>query len=1148
VHELLQTPDRVLVEVGPGRALSSLIGKHPALTGEHVVLTTMRHPHDQQPDRAVVQEAIGRLWLAGMRVDWQAFAGEQRRRLPLPTYPFEHQRYWIAPQPESAAESRATRTGKTLSPADWLHTLSWKRVRLPRAQANGSAAPRSWLIFAGDDALSNELMRRLADKGDQVVAVYPGARFEQLDAGRYTLDPRASQHYQRLQAALGDAGHVPTEIVHLWSATPGTSSLEAAEISDTHYRALFSLLFLARAFDPAQTPQPLGLRVITSGTQSVHGDEPLIPARSSVWAACRQIMRSYPQLACRLVDITGDHADHALLAEQLADEITRTAPDMLVAYRGGQRWVPVLEKDESSIGGEPASTSLDGGAYLITDGLALPGYRFAEELAQTANARLVLTDRGILPPREEWQTWRDAKDLSAAQQRWLDQALVAQRRLFFDLRAHQAFIDERVTKLAHESPVQARPANLEHDSNLLCSSYIWEYLVASGIDVRRGSSYTRDELLQRLGIVAKFARLYSFMLAALAEDGIVELADDTIRFVGAAQDAEQLKHELSGRYPASAEGFKVLEHCIRSYPEVLTGRAEPIGVLYPQGNTDMMRSIEANQALFSNIRTCRALITSLVSRIAEQTPERTLRILEVGAGEGNVTWELAAALRSANVEYHVTDIGRSFVLQAQKHAADAGYDFMRFDTLNIAHDPLSQGFEPHSFDIILAAEVLHATPDIQATLNNLQRLLVPNGTLGIIEATRIERWANLVWGLLDGWWHFTDAELRQNSPLLSLEQWQRVLDRQGFANITLYPRVDQQQSSEDYGLIVAQAPQQLSATADSGWLATAREEQIVSVRDSLRRLEALEALGAQVRVVAAAENGDHLRAAVSEAQQLGGALHGVIHSVRPATPTTPETPPYLIEANIQRHLRELVALEQALDSISLDRALLVTAGASWLDGSGDLAALATMCAHAAYAQANQSKRGLHWTSVDWLVQPGVASAAEQMAVRQILSLDTPQIIVTSQAVPRSWNTVGEFTALPALPAAAPRAHPRPHHLGPYVPPQTEVEQKLAQCWHDVLGIEQVGLEDDFLALGGDSLQATQLLSRIRQVFSVNLELRTFFSTPTIAGTARAIAELQSQVAQNDEHEILDILRHLQNLSPEEIAAELQRRKHLIEET
>jgi acyl carrier protein len=291
-----------------------------------------------------------------------------------------------------------------------------------------------------------------------------------------------------------------------------------------------------------------------------------------------------------------------------------------------------------------------------------------------------------------------------------------------------------------------------------------------------------------------------------------------------------------------------------------------------------------------------------------------------------------------------------------------------------------------------------------------------------------------------------------------------------------------------------------------------------------------------------------LQAAVSEAQQHFGALHGVIHSVRPATFTAPETSSQIIEANIQRQLRGLAALEQALNGTSLDRALLVTTGASWLDGTGNLAAMAAMYTHGAYAQASQNKAGPSWTSVDWLVQPGVPSAAEQIAVRQILSLDTPQIIVTSHAVPRSWNSVGEFAALPSLPAAAPRAHPRPQHLGPYVPPQTDMERKLVQCWHDVLGIDQVGVEDDFLALGGDSLQATQLLSRIRQTFSVNLELRTFFNTPTIAGTARAIAELQSQVEQNDEHEILDILRHLQNLSPEEIAAELQRRKHLIEET
>lgn len=96
IAELLQLPKRILLEVGPGRTLSTLANKQKA--AQQVVLSSLRHPQNQQSDVAFLLNTLGRLWLEGINVDWSEFyTHEERHRIFLPTYPFERKRYWIEP-------------------------------------------------------------------------------------------------------------------------------------------------------------------------------------------------------------------------------------------------------------------------------------------------------------------------------------------------------------------------------------------------------------------------------------------------------------------------------------------------------------------------------------------------------------------------------------------------------------------------------------------------------------------------------------------------------------------------------------------------------------------------------------------------------------------------------------------------------------------------------------------------------------------------------------------------------------------------------------------------------------------------------------------------------------------------------------------
>jgi acyl carrier protein len=88
------------------------------------------------------------------------------------------------------------------------------------------------------------------------------------------------------------------------------------------------------------------------------------------------------------------------------------------------------------------------------------------------------------------------------------------------------------------------------------------------------------------------------------------------------------------------------------------------------------------------------------------------------------------------------------------------------------------------------------------------------------------------------------------------------------------------------------------------------------------------------------------------------------------------------------------------------------------------------------------------------------------------------------------------------------AHPRPVLGTAYVEPRNELERQIKEIWQELLGIEQVGVEDDFFELGGHSLLATQLFSRLRMQFQVEISVRNLFEMPTVASQAELIATIR----------------------------------------
>src|SRR5439155_16529042 len=137
---------------------------------------------------------------------------------------------------------------------------------------------------------------------------------------------------------------------------------------------------------------------------------------------------------------------------------------------------------------------------------------------------------------------------------------------------------------------------------------------------------------------------------------------------------------------------------------------------------------------------------------------------EVGAGTGGTSAAVLAALDNAGrggarIEYLYTDISPAFVRHGLEHFG-ASYPFAAFRTLDITRDVVAQGFAAGTCDVVLAANALHAVPDLGAALAQARLLLRPGGVLVLYEMTAVHDFVTLTFGLLDGWWHFTDAPRR----------------------------------------------------------------------------------------------------------------------------------------------------------------------------------------------------------------------------------------------------------------------------------------------------------------------------------------------------------------------------------------------------
>ncbi|HFC11976.1 MAG TPA: SDR family NAD(P)-dependent oxidoreductase, partial [Anaerolineae bacterium] len=364
---LLQDPAAMLIEVGPGRALTSLAKQQLDRDGQQVALATMPHPHEVVAEDVKLLRAFGRIWANGVSINWRNLTTENAeaaaltnlatsqprnpRRIPLPTYPFETRRYWIDPPLLTTHRSLQVR-----QPIDnWFYAPTWQRCQLaqPETQKTGHT-----LLLTDQPELAAQLVTSLEAMGQQVVISAERDNFTALLTATAALD----------------------HIVCLWKPS-ATQPLQGFD----------SLLALGQALAQTERTQSLKLSVITPAVARVVGNETLHAVQATLHGAARVLAQEVPNLTVALVDVAELGGNLVWLAGVLSAEICQPNTVQRVAYRYPFRWVELIEQVAL-----PASDKLPlkkAGVYLITGGLGGLGLTMATFLAEQGVGRVVLTTR-----------------------------------------------------------------------------------------------------------------------------------------------------------------------------------------------------------------------------------------------------------------------------------------------------------------------------------------------------------------------------------------------------------------------------------------------------------------------------------------------------------------------------------------------------------------------------------------------------------------------------------------------------------------------------------------------------------------------------------------------------------------------------------
>ncbi len=1049
LRELMNDSSRILLEVGPGHTLCSLARQQP--TKPAGIVNSIPHPDDKTPDDQFLREAIGRLWVAGFDVDWSRWRGSARRqRLPLPTYPFEHQQYWIEPGVGHAAQDADSGDlGQRLELDDWFSRPVWKRIDLDES-FDDQEEPQEWLIFLDAAGVGLSLAKRLRAAGHRVATVREGDAFYRFSEDEFAMTPEnGREHYDMLLTELMASKRLPTRIAHLWLLTKDESFRPGSSFFHRNQeRGFYSLMFLAQSLaDLEQTPTGLRIAVISNGMQAIGSERIAYPDKATVLGPVRVIPRELPGIDCRSMDV-GVPNQIALTKSQLwPDEIIEPMVTQLIAemaapgdvhsivFRGDQRYT--LQYERVKLSSDSGAVKLrEGGVYAITGGLGGIGSTIAEYLAKKYRAKLLLIGQSPLPDRKEWGEWLEAHT---------DDNLTSQRiRKVFELEAAGA------TVLVGSADV----ANVEQIRPLLNKARE-KFGVLNG--VFHAAGVIDDGLLQTKS-PDEAERVFTPKVhgTLLLVD---ELKNDPLDFLLLFSSSSSVLGPAGQIDYVAANCF--LDALAQSQ-KVQAGRVRAInwGVWKEIGRAvDLNRRMrgESDDPQWIHERTGHPLLEEwLVDEPRHALFQTRLRVAEqwvldehrmstgqaVMPGTGSVEIIRAAMeLATRNDQLDIKDVTFASPLKVDENETR----LMRVE-LTAEDEGWKVEITSRSADDIHGEWQLH----VQAMVSTMDRVERP--TIDLIAIAR--RCARQVPLGADGYIRTKQSEMVRFGARWNCLRDLRLGHSEGLAKVELDERY---QGELD----------------QFGWHPAAMD--VVT--------------GCGLPLVEGYDDSDSLFVPLNYVQ---------------AKVLSP------MPAQVWSHLRCQRGTHAGQETVSFDITLADEAGRVVMEIQGlTLKRLASKSGfdfdrNRVKPTAAQREQGAT-ASVRLFMQ------VYEAGIRPHEGMEVLERVLSGKAWPQLIASPLSLKKLIARTAEAAQVHQdsgvkfsRPTLAAAYEAPRDDLEKAVADIWEDLLGVDQIGINDDFFELGGHSLIAVRLFARVKKLCHVEYPISVLFEAPTIAKCAAMI--------------------------------------------
>jgi acyl transferase domain-containing protein len=389
---------QLFLEVGPHPVLAENVRRIIAAKNvEGFVAYSLRRNQD---DRQSILEAAGGLYTRGCSLDWAKLVPSGGKCVPLPTYPWQRERFWVD-VPERFWGAAGQRKGSATAQRDpldaYVHVVQWRMSEAVQQATTRDAlvSAGGWLIFADASSMASSLVRHLQARGESCVCVFPGERYERIEPGKYRINPGKPEGYQEVLRDAFGKGTACRGVVHSWSLDATPWDRTTAETLDVDQRlGSLSVVFLVQALLRHGWRDKPKLWLVTRGAQCVGAEQTTVSvSQAPLWGLGRTIALEHPELACALVDLPPAPTATAGDAAMLLHEMTLRDREDRVALRPTGRYVARLA---TSTFDEVQARELqlrEDATYWITGGLGGLGMHVARWMVAQGARHIALTGR-----------------------------------------------------------------------------------------------------------------------------------------------------------------------------------------------------------------------------------------------------------------------------------------------------------------------------------------------------------------------------------------------------------------------------------------------------------------------------------------------------------------------------------------------------------------------------------------------------------------------------------------------------------------------------------------------------------------------------------------------------------------------------------